>query len=94
MVGAYAPEQLYFDTNNVNSFSDLQKTIAINVFAYLKVGSRLIYITCCIFKAENKAVVKYIVDVIGLQLEESKVTNGMKLQADSMFIAVLRKPEL
>lgn len=89
---ARTPEQLYFfDENKFKSFPPLQQRIATNAVAYLKPGGRLVYITCSIFKDENENVIKQIMDTTGLQLEQSKLINGIDIKADSMFVAVLKR---
>jgi 16S rRNA (cytosine967-C5)-methyltransferase len=87
------PEQLYyFDPATLSSFTALQKQIATNVSIHLKPGGRLIYITCSVFKAENEDVISEILKETGLQLMESKLINGIIKKADSMYVAVLKKP--
>jgi len=90
---ARTPEQLYFfDSSAINNFSSLQQQIVINVADYLKSGGRLIYITCSIFKEENENNIARILNETDLQLEEQKLINGIEQTADSMFVAVLKKP--
>ena len=89
---ARTPEQLYFfDAETIGTFAALQQTIAVNVSRYLKPGGRLIYITCSVFKKENEDVVDSIVGISVLQLVRRQLINGIQLQADSMFVAVLEK---
>lgn len=89
---ARTPEQLYFfDEKQFSSFPSLQQRIATNAAAYLKPGGRLIYITCSVFKDENENVVKQIQGATGLQLEQSRLINGLGIKADSMFVAVLKR---
>ncbi|HXS35971.1 MAG TPA: hypothetical protein VN721_04685 [Flavipsychrobacter sp.] len=90
---ARTPEQLYFpDTAAIDDFSSLQQRIAVNVSDYLKSSGRLIYITCSVLKEENENNVTRILNETDLQLEEQKLINGIEQAADSMFIAVLKKP--
>jgi 16S rRNA (cytosine967-C5)-methyltransferase len=89
---ARTPEQLYFfDPATLDKFSNLQKTIAINVAGHLKPGGRLLYITCSIFKRENEDVVDEVVKQTGMQVLSAQVINGVSIHADSMFVAVLQK---
>jgi 16S rRNA (cytosine967-C5)-methyltransferase len=53
----------------------------------------LIYITCSVFRAENEDVVAAVIKETGLQLQQSKLINGISIHADSMFVAVMVKPE-
>ena len=89
---ARTPEQLYFfDPAVINKFTALQQTIATNVCAHLKPGGRLIYITCSVFAQENEAVADAVIKKTGLQLIQSQLINGTGIQADSMFVAMLKK---
>lgn len=87
------PEMIsQFEKYNIQSFQNLQKTIASNVIKYLKPGKPLIYITCSVFREENENVVDYLTSELGLQLEESSVLKGYEKKADTMFVARLIKP--
>lgn len=89
---ARTPEQLYFfEPEVVDTISLLQQTIAINAASKLKENGRLLYITCSVFYKENEAVINEVVATTGLTLEEMHIINGIDKQADSMFIAVLKK---
>ena len=85
------PEQLFFfDPGSLNRFTELQKTIAVNVAGYLKKGGKLFYITCSVFQRENEDVVNEIVKTTGLKIVDSKLIDGVSINADSMFITVLQ----
>ncbi len=87
------PEMLdYFNEEKVKQFQSLQMRIASNVLKYLKSGKPLIYITCSVFAAENEAVVEYLQQSLGLQLEAMEVIKGYNEKADTMFVARLLKP--
>lgn len=89
---ARTPEQLYFfDPAAINTYSQLQHTIASNVAPYLRTGGRMLYITCSVFRQENEDVVATLVKNSSLQLQEMNIINGIDKKADSMFIAVLQK---
>jgi len=91
---ARTPEQMYFfDEQALDRFSTLQLDIATNVSQYLKKGGTLIYITCSVFRQENEEVTEAIVKSCGLRLKEQRLINGTGIGADSMFVAVLEKPE-
>lgn len=86
------PEMIQqFSMDKIEEFARLQKEISKNVIPFLKPGGYLLYITCSIFKKENEEAVDYLVNECGLILEESKLILGYEKQADSMFIACLRK---
>ncbi|SEO69948.1 RNA methyltransferase [Mucilaginibacter sp. OK283] len=85
MIAQFMPAKIEF-------FQRLQKGIAQNVVKYLKPGKPLIYITCSAFKGENEDVVDYLVEELGLKLEESKVLKGYEHKADTMFVARLSPP--
>jgi 16S rRNA (cytosine967-C5)-methyltransferase len=87
------PEMIsQFESQKIEFFQRLQKTIAANVIQFLKPGKPLIYITCSVFKAENEEVVDYLVKECGLKLEEVKVLKGYENKGDSMFVARLSPP--
>ena len=89
---ARTPEQLYFfKESQLQFYTELQKAIATNVSEFLKVGGFFYYITCSIFKQENEIIVANISKITGMELIESKLINGTKIKADSMFIAIFRK---
>lgn len=90
---ARTPEQCYFfNADNLAELNKLQKNIAINASKYLKPEGRLYYITCSVFKTENEDIVEEILNNTNFELEEQILINGTDALADSMFIAVLKKP--
>jgi 16S rRNA (cytosine967-C5)-methyltransferase len=78
-----------FNTHRIEFFQRLQQSIARSVVKYLKPGKPLIYITCSAFKAENEDAVDFMVNELGLQLEEMQVLKGYEHKADTMFVARL-----
>jgi 16S rRNA (cytosine967-C5)-methyltransferase len=88
---ARTPEQMYFfDKAVLQSYSQLQQTIAINVSQRLAPGGRLFYITCSVFRCENEDVVAAVCAATGLSVEHMELINGIGIKADSMFIAILK----
>ena len=86
------PEMIsQFSRQRIDFFNGLQKAIVSNVVKYLKPGKPLIYITCSVFKAENEDVVDYIVNELGLKVEEQTILKGYGRKADTMFAARLVK---
>ncbi len=84
------PEQLYFfDENEIERFSSLQKKIVSNVIPQLQKGGSFIYITCSVFRKENEDVVEFIKEKFHLELKQMEVLKGYDKKADSMFVAVL-----
>ena len=90
---ARTPEQLYFfDEHTLRDFSERQKSITQNAIQYLSADGYFVYITCSVFKAENEEVVAHILKQNPqLKLISQKLINGLKIGADSMFIAVLER---
>lgn len=89
---ARTPEQMYFfKGDKLGEFSTLQKNIANNAVKYLKEGGKLYYITCSVFKQENEDVVDSICAENNLKAEHLELINGIDVNADSMFIAILSK---
>lgn len=86
------PENLYFfSPDNLTFFHERQLRIAQNVIRFLKPGGTLIYITCSVFQQENEQVIDQLLHSAPLSLEQMETLDGTKGQADSMFIARLRK---
>lgn len=86
------PEMIsQFDMHKISFFSRLQQSIASNTVKYLKPGKPLIYITCSVFKAENEDAVNFMVNELGLKLEEQTILPGYGNKADTMFVARLSK---
>lgn len=91
---ARTPEQLYFfKSGTEQEFSERQKRIVVNAAEYLKPGGRLYYITCSVFETENENVVAHLAATTGLTIEQQQLIDGVAIQADSMFIAVLKKED-
>ncbi|MCW3121262.1 MAG: methyltransferase protein [Flavipsychrobacter sp.] len=89
---ARTPEQLYFfKQESIQEFAALQQKIVVNVSDHLKTDGRLIYITCSVFREENESVVAEIIKQTGMKLVNMQLINGVNIQADSMFIAKLKK---
>jgi 16S rRNA (cytosine967-C5)-methyltransferase len=85
------PEQLfYFDQEQIEKYSRLQKRIAQNAISHVKKDGYLLYVTCSVFKSENEAVVKFILKNSFLRLVKSEVLKGYSMKADSMFAALFR----
>ncbi|GAA4335251.1 RsmB/NOP family class I SAM-dependent RNA methyltransferase [Mucilaginibacter gynuensis] len=82
MISQFNPQRIAF-------FQRLQQSIIRNVVKYLKPGKPIIYITCSAFKAENEEAVDFMVNELGLKLEEQKVLKGYERKADTMFVARL-----
>ena len=85
------PEQLfYFDKEQIEKYSRLQKRIAQNVIPHVKKEGYLLYVTCSVFKSENETVVKYILKNSFLRLVKAEVLKGYSMKADTMFAALFR----
>jgi 16S rRNA (cytosine967-C5)-methyltransferase len=86
------PEQLaFFKKEKINEFSVLQKNIAANTSACLKKSGLFFYITCSVFKKENEEVVDTLLQTTDLELLHSTYLPGYGEQADTMYLAVLRR---
>jgi 16S rRNA (cytosine967-C5)-methyltransferase len=84
------PEMIsQFDQHRTDFFKRLQQSIIPNVTKHLKPGAPIIYITCSAFKAENEDAVDFMVNELGLKLEETQVLKGYERKADTMFVARL-----
>ena len=89
---ARTPEQLlFFQENEIEKYTLLQKNILKNALKSLKPGGCLIYITCSIFEKENEGNVKFILETLGLELKECSYFKGYEMQADTLFGALFTK---
>lgn len=85
------PEDSYFfDESSMIDFNQKQLKIASTAAKYISRGGYFIYITCSVFKSENEDVVAKLITESGLKLETQALINGIKYQADTLFIAVLK----
>lgn len=90
---ARTPEQCFFFKQlSLTELNRLQKNIVVNADKYLKTGGRLYYITCSVFHNENEGMVEAILNETNLEIEDQILINGTEMMADSMFIAILKKP--
>lgn len=86
------PEQLlHFEPANIAIFAKKQIEIAKNTIQYLKIGSKLLYITCSVYKAENEDIVASLVATNDLKLDKMQYIEGAKHHADTLFCAVLTR---
>ena len=91
---ARTPEQLfYFDEESINKYANTQKAIVSNLISHLKKGGYLLYCTCSVFKKENEEVVEHLQKSAGLELVTAKLFAGASKKADTLFSALLRKPQ-
>ncbi|HRP70960.1 MAG TPA: hypothetical protein PLY93_15665, partial [Turneriella sp.] len=78
--------------HDIEKFAMTQLQILTNVHPYLKVGGKLIYTTCSVFREENESVVeKFLSAHTDFKRLEQKVVGSPHLDADTMFYAVLEK---
>jgi 16S rRNA (cytosine967-C5)-methyltransferase len=86
------PEQLYyFDPQQIDRYSTLQKKIVSQAIRHLKPGGFLLYCTCSVFKKENEEVVQYIQEQHSLSLLKTALLTGYDQKADTLFGAVFQK---
>ena len=89
------PEQLsFFNLNDLEKYSGIQKRIAGNVVPHLKKDGIFVYITCSVFKEENEAVAGFIRDTLHLNLLHQEILKGFDWRADNMFVAVFKKEDV
>jgi 16S rRNA (cytosine967-C5)-methyltransferase len=89
---ARTPESCYFfKTETLEHYTSRQQAILRNAAQFLAPGGRLVYITCSVFRAENEDVVNAVAVDNSLKVESVRLINGMPIQADSLFAAVLVK---
>ena len=86
------PEQMsFFTEEQLIEFSEKQKKIAENALTCLIPGGLFFYITCSVFHRENEEVVAYLKEKHSLQLLNECYHVGYEKQADTLYVAVLRR---
>ena len=89
---ARTPEQkLSFNMEQLNKFSELQYHMVINLIPFLKKGGSLYYSTCSVYQKENTEVINKLISTSSLELIQSKMIIGINENADSMFVAELKR---
>lgn len=87
------PEQLcFFNSAVIKEFSDKQKKIVYNIMPHLRDGGIFVYITCSVFKEENEAIASFINTTFNTELLHQEVLKGYDKKADTMFVAIFKKP--
>jgi len=87
------PEQLYyFDPAQIDSYAQRQQDIVSTVIPAMPAKGYFVYITCSAFKKENEELVDFIKEKFHLQLLQMELLKGYDKKADTMFVAVFRKP--
>ena len=88
------PEYLrFFNKEQIVEYSALQKKITSNVIAQLQSSGYLLYITCSVYKKENEEVVNFLNQNYNLEIIEMKLLKGFEQKSDTMFAALLKKPD-
>ena len=87
------PEQLYyFDPAQIDIYAQRQQAIVATVIPAVPINGYFVYITCSAFKKENEELVNFIKEKFHLQLLQMELLKGYDKKADTMFVAVFRKP--
>ncbi|MEO6404851.1 MAG: Fmu (Sun) domain-containing protein [Ferruginibacter sp.] len=90
---ARTPEQVaFFKIKTAAAYAARQLKIAANAFASLAPGGMFFYITCSVFTIENENVIDALSKQFSFELLEMNYLHGYDKKADSLFVAVLRKP--
>lgn len=90
---ARTPEQHYFfDPATVNAFAEKQFAICRNTSRLLGSSGLFVYMTCSVFEKENSEVSNRISTELKLEKLHSEIIDGTLGKADSMYIALFRKP--
>jgi 16S rRNA (cytosine967-C5)-methyltransferase len=88
------PEQLYyFEASTLDQFRHLQQTILRNACTRLQPGGYLLYSTCSVFACENEQQVTWLEEHLGLRCVQQQLFNGAAEKADTLFAALLQKPD-
>lgn len=87
------PEQLlYFQREKIAEYAVLQQQIITAACSQLKPGAFFLYITCSVFSKENEEQLLYLQKKLRLEQVKAQYIKGYTRRADSMFVALLRKP--
>jgi 16S rRNA (cytosine967-C5)-methyltransferase len=86
------PEQLaFFKESSIGEYASKQIKIAGNATSLLVKDGLFFYITCSVFKKENEDVVAVLQTQKGLTLLHMEYLKGYHMQADTLFVAILKK---
>jgi len=86
---ARTPEQIsFFTKDKLAHYTSLQKKISLNASKALKEGGYFLYITCSVFAEENEGLVEFLINSSGLRLVDSKLFDGYRQRADTLFAAL------
>ena len=90
---ARTPERIMqFDTTFVLAhYVPLQKGILRGVTKQLKLGGKVHYSTCSVFRAENENIVNWMVDTLGYRLVSMNYFSRYFDRADTLFSAILTR---
>ncbi len=90
---ARSPEQFYFSNDiDIEFYAQRQLDILTNTWPFLQKGGTAYYITCSAFSVENDEVIgKFLTNTIDADCTHQQFFAGAENNADSMFIAVLKK---
>jgi 16S rRNA (cytosine967-C5)-methyltransferase len=89
---ARTPEWLaMFHVKEIDRYVDLQRSIMSNLSRLLKSKTRIVYITCSVFKEENELNIRWLESNCHLQHNQSAYVQGVSRKADSMFVSVFEK---
>ena len=84
-----SPEQLlYFDSEKIGHYTELQKKISLNAARAIKKGGYFLYITCSVFDKENEEIVQFINENNELTLVSMEYFKGYTMRADTLFAAL------
>lgn len=79
--------KLQWNSEDIEKYTSLQKSIVTNAVPYLKQQGYLMYITCSVFRQENEEIVEFIQTDLGLKLEDKEILKGYENNADTLFVA-------
>ena len=84
------PESLLsFKKESINQYAQLQKKIVGNALNYLAANGYFLYITCSVYKAENDAIVSFILEKFPhVTLVTKQLISGYSKKADTMYAAL------
>lgn len=92
---ARTPEQFhFFDPQKIHTFKWTQTQITAHAWPFVKSGGYLAYITCSVFEVENEQIVAELLQQPDATLIHQQLIDGIDIQADSMFVALIKKDRI
>ncbi|WP_447641238.1 MULTISPECIES: hypothetical protein [Chitinophagaceae] len=89
---ARTPEEMYFfEKESLKKIIKLQLEIVSRIFAHVKEGGYLLYITCSLFGQEDDHITEKVMKTFALSMEKKTLLVGYDDNADTLYGCLFRK---